>query len=179
MPCYPESVSAFDFWYHLAFANITQVQTLKRCAGLKSCGALSKLWAWHGRLMQGLFPLARLCVALWHTCMLNRTVWCFAVPLSLRCIEKGKCSCYPASLLTWTHTCACTFVHHVSCSVGSPWERQVSSCLLVVKFYEGFCRCEVAVPAVSSTLLQSLTPASKVSLAELQIYCCRTVCLCS
>lgn len=34
------------------------------------------------------------------------------------------------------------------------------TCLLAVKFYEGFCKCEVAVPAVSRMLLQSLTPAT-------------------
>lgn len=47
--------------------------------------------------------------------------------------------------------------------------------LLDVKFYEGFCKCEVAVTAVSSPLLQSLTPASKVSPTEFSVYCCRIV----
>lgn len=62
---------------------------------------------------------------------------------------------------------ACVRVHlFVTCCAASGKGR-CRPCLLAVKFYGGFCKCEVAVPAVSSTLLQSLTLASGVSLAEL------------
>lgn len=54
--------------------------------------------------------------------MLNRTVW--HVALWLDWIQKEKCSCRPASVLTWRHiyvllpVCACTCACHVLCSVG-------------------------------------------------------------
>lgn len=46
---------------------------------------------------------------------------------------------------------------------------------LTLKFYEGFCKCEIAVPAVSSILFQSLTPAGEGSLPEFTNDCCRFV----
>lgn len=51
----------------------------------------------------------------------------------------------------------------------------VTRATFAVKFYEGFGKCEIAVPAVSSILLRSLTPAGKVSPAEFTNYCCRFV----
>lgn len=151
----------------------------KHCAALKSCSELCKLWVGHGRLMQDLSSYAL---------PFSRIIWHVALRLSWRCIQKETQGCSPASLLTWTQTvcvyvcfclCACAGHLFVMCCalLETSGNGRCHPCLLAVKFYEGFCKCEVAVPAVSSTLLQSLTLASKVSLTELQIYCCRTVCL--
>lgn len=64
--------------------------------------------------------------------------------------------------------CVHVYLFVMCCAVlGASGNGRCRPCLLAVTFYEGFCKCEVAVPAVSSLLLQSLTPASKVSPAEL------------
>lgn len=93
-------------------------------------------------------------------------------------MQKEKCSCYPASLLTWTCVyvclclCACAFVCHVSCSIGSQWDEQVSSApprtldLWVLLWVWG---CRSRQRAVYSRWPR---PAQSVSLWP---YCCKTV----
>lgn len=99
---------------------------------------------------------------------------------SLACdaFEKGEAqllSCFPANV----NTCAClplSCVCALCCALlATGGNVRCRPRRLAVTFYEGFGKCEIAVPAVSSILLRSLTPAGKVGLAEFTNYCCRFV----
>lgn len=91
--------------------------------------------------------------------------------------KKEQCSCYPEHVCVFTSACVHAHLFALCCALlaTSGNGRCHPGGLLHVKFYEGFCKCELAVAAVSSPLLQSLTPASKVSPTEFSIYCCRIV----
>lgn len=149
------------------------IESLNTC----TCRSSPYQRAWqHITTLKCRLPAAPVWPLAW--CMISRTAWHLHHSVACDAFEKGKCSWF-ASQLTWTHVNFCPV--HVNmfplcCALlATGGNVRCRPCRFAVKFYEGFCKCEIAVPAVSCILLRSLTPPGKGSLTEFTSYCCRFV----
>ena len=77
--------------------------------------------------------------------------------LKRRSAAVSLLSCYHEHMLyvcMFASACVCVHLFVMCCApLAASGNGRCRPCLLAVKFYEGFCKCEVAVLAVSSRLL--------------------------